>query len=236
MEQSNKIKGLVFFLLFLLSVGPYSYAIDYSNPKDMPTIELLIALHKEMKKNEKSSLTELATVTLEQEATTDYAKKFSDVKTTIHRKMSDINSYILFATTIVTTTTKLKNLIKEYEDFNTVSLNMVKKKPFVSIYYVNVQKKLKDCTDRLVSSFAKFEIGDALNLLTASMDEKFKLLYSIDSTIEQMKYMLHVATNYIKYASNSSFMAKSIKEMFPEEFKAKTAKKLVEQWNQSKGL
>lgn len=229
MEQTNKIKLLVLFTIILL-VSNYSYGIDYANPKDLPTIEALIELHKQMKKHEKSSLTQVATITAEQEVTTDITKKISDIKTTINKKMSDINSYIVFASTITNVTLKLQKLINEYEDYITKTGALVIKKPYAATYYYNSHMRLKSSIDRLKTSIVGFSAA-GINVLKASMDEKFKLLYQIDATINSMRYIMHSSTNYIKYCGREAMIFKNANEIFTEEFKSRTSKKLADNFN-----
>lgn len=211
------------------------YGIDYANPKDLPTIEALIELHKQMKKQEQSSLTQVATITAEQEVTTDISKKISDIKTTLNKRMSDINSFIVMATTITTTTTKLQKLINEYNDFITEIGPIVVKKPYCSIYYANAHLKLANSVSQLKKQILSFSTQTlslvGLDLYVATAKEKFKMIYKIDSTINQMRYIIHISSNYIKYAGAEYFLKK---QYVSNEFKAETSNKLIEQWTKTK--
>lgn len=217
---------LIGSILFMVQ---QSFGIDYSTPKDLPTIEALIECHKEMKKNEKASLTQVTTVTAEQEITTDISQKISDIKTTINKKMSDVNSYIIFATTIANTTIHLEDLIKEYEAFITKIGPIVIKKPYTTNVYYNAQKKIYNAIDMLRKNIAGLTASQ-LNILKASMDEKFKLLYLIDGTISQMRYTISTSANYIKYASMEEVLIRTANDLFPKYYQSTLVRKLGQQW------
>lgn len=70
-----KFKIIILSLAILLPVR--TFAIDI--PKDLPTIEALIALHKAIKKDEDKALQRVATSFGEQSVITKGANKFNDV-------------------------------------------------------------------------------------------------------------------------------------------------------------
>lgn len=84
---------LVLALAFLQPVKVSAYVL----PKDLPTIEALIALHKAVKKDEDQALQRVATSFGEQSLLTKGAVKFNDVRTTLDTKLSNAHSYLVLA-------------------------------------------------------------------------------------------------------------------------------------------
>ncbi len=75
-------------LSILLSTRSFAFVI----PKDLPTIEALIALHKAVKKDEDQALKRVATSFGEQSLVTKGAIKFNDVRTTLDTKLGNAHS------------------------------------------------------------------------------------------------------------------------------------------------
>ena len=223
-------KFIVVFSLLML-IAPLSIkAIDFSWPGDIPTIEALIALHKEMKKNEDMALTQVTTVTAEQEVTTNITSKISDVKQILNTKLNDVNSYLMLATTITNTTQKLQYLIKEYESFITICTPVVKEKPAVSVRYAGTHKQLADETKRLTKSIAAFSAA-GLNILKASMDEKFKLIYIIDDSITRMRGVISKNRNYILYTAGRNMWTADVRDIITDPLMKQASDRLIEKWN-----
>lgn len=66
-------------------------------PKDLPTIEALIALHKAVKKDEDKAMQRVAASFGEQSLLTKEAGKFNDVRTTLNTKLDNAHSYLVLA-------------------------------------------------------------------------------------------------------------------------------------------
>ena len=234
MEQiCKKMKRLIISTSFLicLFLSPLrSMAIDTSWPNDFPTLEALIALHKEMKKNEDTALTQVTTVTAEQEVTTNFSSKYSDVKQTINTKMNDVNSSLIFAATITNTTTQLSTLIKEYENFMEVCTPIIIEKPTVSVRYAGTQKQLADETKRLTKSIVAFS-ATGVNILKASMKEKYKLIYLIDDSISRMRSVLSKNRNYILYTAGRNLWTADVRDIINDPLLKDTSEKLIRQWD-----
>ena len=77
-------------LMLSVMTSNISYAVVI--PKDLPTIEALIALHKCIKKDEDQALGRVATSFGEQSLVTKGANKFNEVRTTLNTKMSNAHS------------------------------------------------------------------------------------------------------------------------------------------------
>ncbi len=158
MEHWKKKLGAICLMLFLLVPGTATAVVI---PKDLPTIEALIALHKCIKKDEDQALGRVATSFGEQSMVTKGANKFNEVRTALNTKMSNAHSYLVLAGAISSTANSLYMLVKEYKDFTSNTFKHVKKKPFVGWYYadanVAIAREVKHCY-KLYASVAAFEL------------------------------------------------------------------------------
>ena len=177
MEHWKKKLGAVCLVLSLMVPGTATAVVI---PKDLPTIEALIALHKCIKKDEDQALGRVATSFGEQSLVTKGANKFNEVRTTLNTKMSNAHSYLVLAGAISSTANSLYMLVKEYKDFTSNTFKHVKKKPFVGWYYadanVAIAREVQHCY-KLYASVA----ASGINLMKASMDEKLNLVMLDDS-------------------------------------------------------
>lgn len=235
MEYIDKQKIGLIFLMIIFSWTSCFAQIDYSLPKDAPALEALIALHKIMKKKEQESLSQLSAVTGSQEITTSFTKKISDVQTTIYNKMNDVNSYIILATTITDVSMKLADLAKEVATFETEMGALVLKKPFVAKHYIAVQRNIKTTVEKLYTSILSFT-AQGLNIFVASNDEKLKLLYLIDSSINDLRYSIRNATLYMKYTNGKGGLMATMDELVSKNARMKISTQLIYKWKNSKGL
>ena len=116
-------------IMLLLPVKASAFII----PKDLPTIEALIALHKAIKKDEDKALTRVATSYGEQSLIEKGAEKFNDVRTTLDTRLNNAYSYLVLAGAISSTANSLYQLVTEYKDFTGNTFSYVSKKPFVAV-------------------------------------------------------------------------------------------------------
>ena len=110
-------------------------------PKDLPTIEALIALHKAVKKDEDKAMQRVAASFGEQSLITKGAGKFNDVRTTLNTKLDNAHSYLVLAGAVSSTANSLYQLVKEYKDFTSNTFVHVSKKPFVAWYYADANRQ-----------------------------------------------------------------------------------------------
>ena len=137
MEHWKKKLGALCLMLSVMSSN-VSYAVVI--PKDLPTIEALIALHKCIKKDEDQALGRVATSFGEQSMVTKGANKFNEVRTTLNTKMSNAHSYLVLAGAISSTANSLYMLVKEYKDFTSNTFKHVKKKPLCGMVLCRCQR------------------------------------------------------------------------------------------------
>ena len=99
-----KFKTVILSLVILLPVRTFAFDL----PKDLPTIEALIALHKAIKKDEDKALQRVATSFGEQSVITKGANKFNDVRTTLDTRLNNAHSYLVLAGAISSNTRTLQ--------------------------------------------------------------------------------------------------------------------------------
>ena len=99
------IRKLTTLALVALLLPLKSLAFDF--PKDLPTFEALMALHKAVKKDEDQALARIATSFGEQSLVTKGAEKFNDVRSTLDTKLNNAYSYVVLAAAISSTASSL---------------------------------------------------------------------------------------------------------------------------------
>ena len=83
----GRIFGKILSVFLAVSLPLSAYAFDW--PKDLPTFEALMALHKCVKKDEDQALERVAMSFGEQSIVTKGAKKFNDVRSTLDSKLNN---------------------------------------------------------------------------------------------------------------------------------------------------
>lgn len=213
-------------LAFLLPFKATAFII----PKDLPTIEALIALHKTVKKDEDRALQRVAASFGEQSLITKGAERFNDVRTALDTKMNNAYSYIVLAGAISSTANSLYRLVKEYKDFTANTFSNVSKKPFVAWYYadanVAVSREIKHCY-ALYASVA----ASGINLMKASMDEKLNLVMALKGTITRARYIIDNANLYCYLVTDCGWKPDYIWEILNSEVKDAIAEKVIDKWN-----
>lgn len=227
------MKKIILSCFVILCFSVNAFAIDLSLPHDAPTLEALIYLHKLMKKNEDISLTQVSAMTLEQEGTTKFSSNYSDVRQYLNTKMADTNSYLVLLNTISTVAQKLKYLSDEFSEFIKVTKNEVANKPYCINTFTNASVSLENEMGKLVNKILVYT-GAGVNLLKASMDEKFRLLNQIDTSITSMRNTIRSASNYIKYTTFNDYQL-DLDNLYDID-RATIANDLINQWKQSKDL
>lgn len=227
MEYRKKIiMSLCLALLFTMPSGAFSAII----PKDLPTIEALIALHKAIKKDEDKALQRVATSFGEQSLVTKGAVKFNEVRTTLDTRLANAHSYLVLAGAISSTASSLYQLVKDYKDFTGNTFSHVSKKPFVAWYYadanVAISREVKHCYT-LYAAVASFGI----NLMKATMDEKLELVLTLKSSIDRARYIIDNANLYCYLVTDCGWKPDYIWEILNSDVKDEIAKTIINKWN-----
>jgi hypothetical protein len=214
---------LVCFLLPLKSA-----AFDF--PKDLPTFEALMALHKAVKKDEDQALTRIATSFGEQSLVTKGAEKFNDVRSTLDTRLNNTYSYVVLAGAISSTASSLYLLTKEYKDFTVNTYKHVSKKPFVAWYYADanlaISREIKHA-QKLYMSVA----ASGINLMKASMDEKLNLVMTLKTTIDNARRIIDNANLYCYLMTNCGWKPDYIWEILTSDVKDEIVNAIINKWN-----
>lgn len=222
------MRAKAILILACLTVSSHIQAFDF--PKDMPTFEALMALHKCVKKDEDAALQRVATSFGEQSLVTKGAKKFNDVRTTLDTKLNNAYSYVVLAGAISSTANSLYLLTKEYADFTGKTYNKVLKKPFVAWYFteanVTVAREIKHCYTLYASVAAS-----GINVMKASMDEKLNLVMTLKTSIDRARYIIDHANLYCYMITECGWKPDYIWEILTSEVKEEIAKIVINNWN-----
>ena len=214
-------------LVMLLPAKSFAFVI----PKDLPTIEALIALHKAVKKDEDQALKRVPTSFGEQSLVAKGAIKFNDVRTTLDTKLGNAHSYLVLAGAISSTANSLYQLVKEYKDFTSNTFKYVSNKPFVGWYYadanVAISRERSHCY-KLYASVA----ASGINLMKASMDEKLNLVMTLKTSIDRARYIIDNANLYCFLITDCGWKPDYIWEILNSNVKDEIANKVINKWNQ----
>ena len=218
---------IILMLVFLIGATQV-HAFDF--PKDLPTFEALMALHKCVKKDEDAALERVATSFGEQSIVTKGAKKFNDVRTTLDTKLNNAYSYVVLAGAISATANSLYLLTKEYADFTENTYQNVLKKPFIAWYYteanVAISREIKHCYTLYASVAAS-----GINVMKASMDEKLNLVMTLKTSIDRARYIIDNANLYCYMITECGWKPDYIWEILTSDVKDKIVKIVINNWN-----
>lgn len=199
-------------------------------PKDMPTFEALMALHKAVKKDEDQALARIATSFGEQSLVTKGAEKFNDLRSTLDTRLNNAYSYVVLAAAISSTASSLYLLTKEYKDFTVNTYRHVSEKPFVAWYYteanVAIAREIRHAR-KLYATVA----ASGINLMKASMDEKLNLVMSLKDTIENARRIIDNANLYCYLVTDCGWKPDYIWEILTSEVKDGIVSAVVNKWN-----
>lgn len=208
---------------------PFS-ASAFDFPRDLPTFEALMALHKCVKKDEDQALTRVASSFGEQSVVTKGAKKFNDVRTTLDSKLNNAYSYVVLAGAISSTVSSLYLLSKEYKDFTINTFKHVKAKPFVAWYYtdanVAISREIKHCYNLYAAVAAS-----GINLMKASMDEKLDLVLTLKRSIDNARYIIDNANLYCYLVTECGWKPDYIWEILTSDVKDVIVSAVIGRWN-----
>lgn len=223
------IRKLTIIALVALLLPFKSFAFDF--PKDLPTFEALMALHKAVKKDEDQALARIATSFGEQSLVTKGAEKFNDVRSTLDTKLNNAYSYVVLAAAISSTASSLYLLTKEYKDFTANTYKYVTKKPFVAWYYTDanlaIAREIKHA-QKLYATVA----ASGINLMKASMDEKMNLVMSLKDTIENARRIIDNANLWCYLMTNCGWKPDYIWEILTSDVKDEIVGAVINKWNQ----
>lgn len=226
--QKRHIALLVLLALSITNLALQVNAFDL--PRDLPTFEALMALHKAVKKDEDQALARIATSFGEQSLVTKGAEKFNDVRSTLDTKLNNAHSYVVLAAAISSTASSLYLLTKEYKDFTANTYRYVSKKPFVAWYYteanVAIAREIKHAQKLYVTMAAS-----GINLMKASMDEKLNLVMTLKDSIENARRIIDNANLYCYLVTDCGWKPDYIWEILTSDVKDEIVSAVIGKWN-----
>lgn len=224
-----KTKLIVSVLAVVVALPSYGADV-FDLPKDLPTAEALMALHKCIKKDEDQALARIATSFGEQSIVTKGARKFNDVRSVLDSRLNNAYSYVILAGAVSSTASSLYRLSREYSNFTVNTFKHVQKKPFVAWYYteanVAVSREIKHCY-KLYASVA----ASGLNLMKASMDEKLELVLTLKRSIDNARYIIDNASLYCYLITDCGWKPDYIWEILTSEVRDEIVNKVIDKWN-----
>lgn len=229
-SNSNPMTVQKFSAIILISLFLPFKSLAFDFPKDLPTFEALMALHKAVKKDEDQALTRIATSFGEQSLVTKGAEKFNDVRSTLDTKLNNAHSYVVLAAAISSTASSLYLLTKEYKDFTANTYKYVSKKPFVAWYYteanVAIAREIKHAQKLYLTVAAS-----GINLMKASMDEKLNLVMTLKDSIENARRIIDNANLYCYLVTDCGWKPDYIWEILTSDVKDEIVSAVIGRWN-----
>lgn len=227
-----KTKLTIIVIMAALIIPIRGSAGSVELPKDQPTIEALISLHKLIKKEEDKALEKVAASYGEQSLVTKGAKSFNDVRTTLDTKLSNAHSYLVLGSALAMTSTDLYKLIRDYSTFTKNTGKYVFKKPQVAWYYTEANYA---CA-REISNIKKMYItisASGINLMKASMDEKLLLINTLHGYINNMCGIIDSANLWCSIVVMGGFHYDYIWDILNSDVRDQISKKVIAKWNNS---
>lgn len=214
----------------VLAVSLPTGASAFDFPRDLPTFEALMALHKCVKKDEDAALERIALSFGEQSIVTKGARKFNDVRTTLDTKLNNAYSYMVLAGAISSTASSLYRLVNEYSSFTSNTFRHVSEKPFVAWYYteanVAISREIRHCYNLYAAVAAS-----GINVMKASMDEKLNLVMTLKNSIDRARYIIDNANLYCYLVTECGWKPDYIWEILTSEVKDEIVKIVINNWN-----
>ena len=201
-------------------------------PNDLPTIEALIDAHKKMKKAEDLAVLELTAIEETHSLTEKVTTAFNKTRTALNKRMSDANSYIALASQVTGVALKLKNLVENYADFTTLTYEHAVNNPLVMVYYVNANAKIKNEVKHVEALVAGFT-ASGLNLLKATMQEKYAALAKIENAIARINRIIGHASLMCRSMVNGGVKIWHVKDLLNDKTTETIAEKLIALWNEN---
>lgn len=202
-------------------------------PKDTPTIEALISLHKLVKKEEAAANVRLTAIYGEQSVVTKTSEKVREIRQTVNSKMNNAYSYVLLASSLSSTSLSLYKLIDDYGDFAVQVGKTVKDKPFVAWYFTQSQNALAREIKLMKKLILKLSATE-INVLKSSMDEKLNLLLTVQGHIDYSRHIISNARLYCNLMTSTSWHPDYFYEILNSDMTKEIANKVIEKWKSGK--
>lgn len=225
------MKKILLFLLFFVGLIDTTQA-GIVGPDDLPTISVLIELHKKMAKAEDVAVKQVGTSYGEQQLATDNSSKFNDVRTTLNTKLDNANQWIILAAAISKTTLDIGNTTKEYIQFTQLTGKNIFRKPQIAWYFAeanyNVSKRISLFKKSVAMLFAA-----ETNILKASLSERIQIIYEIQDQIAVIRGIISQALFWSRCVDIGGFKYDYIWDILNSDVYEGIAHDIIGEWNQN---
>lgn len=220
-------------LLFSLFVGFVSAShAGIVGPDDLPTISVLIELHKKMAKAEDVAVKQVATSYGEQQLSTNSASKFNEVRTTLNTKLNNAHQWLILAAAISKTTLDVGKATKEYAQFTTLTAQNLFRKPQIAWYFAEANYNVSKRVTLLKKSVALM-VASETNILKASLDERIDMVYNIQEQVAIIRSIISQALFWSRCVSIGGFKYDYIWDILNSDVYDSIAHDLINNWNQN---
>lgn len=200
-------------------------------PKDPATLEALMALHKSIKSDEDVAKEKIIASFGEQSAITKGATKFLDARTWINMRLKDANSYVTLAAVLSSTAKGLYDLTQEYSTFISKTAQEARKKPFVLFYFAQANKRVYKEVEHVKKLYASMAISN-LNLMYATMQQKFNILMTIKASITEIRGIIRDASQMVYLVTECNWRPDYVWEIINSEITDEITDNLKALWIQ----
>lgn len=227
MEQIRKLMLLTAYLY----VSCVCVHADDALPNDIGTIEALIDAHKQMKKAEDLAVLQLGAIADEQIVTEKTTTAFSKTRTVLNKRMSDVNSYLSLAAQLLNVTNKVARTVDSYANFTEYSYKYALKNPLVMYCYTNANLQISKEIGHMQKLIAGYT-ASGLNLLKATMQEKYRVLSQIDYVVFRINQIISKANMVCRSMIDNGIKRWHVEDMIKNDLSKTISENLINLWNQ----
>lgn len=215
-------------LVFTATLGAYAGNV-IPIPRDMPTIEALIDLHKMVRKEEAAASARLLSSEAEQNLITKGADKARQVREYLETRSANAYSYVIFASSLSSASLSLYKLIDDYSEFTRRTAASVADNPGVAWYFANAQVSINREIKHIKRLLIKMT-SQGFNLIKATMDERLNMVFTIQSGIEAIRGIIHNAALYCSLVSGGYWQPDYLKEIMNSDILRDIAYGIISKW------
>lgn len=226
----ERIREIVLLITVFLIPHPDINASE-ALPDDVGTIEALIDAHKQMKRAEDLAVLHLELMVGEQSVTQKATTAFNNTRTVLNKRMSDVNSYLSLAAQLASVTTKVLRTVNSYADFTKYTYNHALKNPLAMYCYTNANIQIAKEISHMQKLIAGYT-ASGLNLLKATMQEKYRLLSQIDYEIFVINQIISRASMMCRSMIDSGIKRWHVEDMIKSDLSKSISDNLISLWNQ----
>ena len=161
-------------------------------PHDLPTIEALIAQHKQGMSAEDQSNKQLAANASIKAMVKDVAKKYDEVKSTLDKKSGDALAYLALASEMSRCVTNTVRLTKEYTEFSKFAAKHVKGKPMIAWYTFEANNKVYKEIRNIRKMYLAVAASET-NFFRATNKERMNIIWTLNQSITNMRDVIQQA-------------------------------------------